>query len=770
MVLVSQPVPPIGHGIRRREDPRLLRGNGCYVGDIRLPGMLHAAFARCPHGHARITRLDLDATRALPGVIAAFGPDDLPALGRPMPATFQQPGIAIRLSSPLARGEVRCAGEAVAAIVADDPYSAADAAAAVEVEYELLPVVVDPEEALVEGAPRVHEDVPGNIAGRFTRGYGNIAGAMSAAPIVVREHFRIERAAGAAIEPRGAVAMPGGEDGIAVTVWASTQAPHIVRRCVAQFLELPPEKVRVITPDVGGGFGPKGRFYEEDAAIVLLAMHLNRPLSWQATRQEDMLSTYQGRGLLADAELAADRDGTILGLRVQITQDCGAYLPTAMTVPQNVAQHLVGPYRLPALAAEALGVYTNKAPLTPLRGGGRELGVFITERILDRLAQRLGLDPRVVRERNVLRPEEFPYDTGFPARAGGTLVYDSGDYLGCLERAHALIGYDGIKREQPEERRRGRYRGVAVTLFLESTGMDRETARVQIGADGQVSVTVGSPSNGQSHATTMAQLCAAYLGVPVESVSYHSGDTAAIAEGTGTFGSRMAVMAGNATALAARSLRELVLQAAGDELEVAEQDLEIVDGVVRVRGVPDRGITLSELAERQEGLVATEAFAPERPTAFAGGAHAAVVEVDVETGWVHLLRYLVVHDCGTVINPTVVEGQVHGGVAHGFGNVLGERMVYDDAGRLVTDSFQSYVMPLAEWLPSFAVEHHESPSPNNPEGIKGAGEGGTIGALATVTRAVEDALAPLEVRLHDLPLRYEALADECARLQRGNEA
>lgn len=763
---------PVGERIRRREDPRFITGEGMYVDDIHLPGMLHAAFVRCPYGHARIVRLSLDRARAMPGVKGAFGARDLPELQRSMTPVFEQPEIELRMPTPLAVDEVRCAGEAVAVIVADDLYRAADAADAVEVEYEQLAAVVGVEAALAEGSVLVHPDVAGNVAGRIQRGYGDAGDVVfERASVVLRARFSAERATGASIEPRGVVAAPGMNEESAITVWVSTQAPHVIRRCIAQTLGLAREHVRVITPDVGGGFGPKGRYYAEDAVLAVVALHLNRAIRWQATRHEEMLAMYQGRGLIVEAELAAEADGTVLALRVRLLQDCGAYLPTALIVPQNSAQHILGPYRIPAYRADIVGVYTNKAPLTPLRGGGRELGVFVIERLMDRLAERLNLEPHEVRRRNALQPEEFPYDTGYPARAGGTLTYDSGDYIASLEQAHAVIGYDEIRAAQTQERQEGTYRGVAVTLFLESTGGDRESARVEITPDGQVDLTVGSPSNGQSHATTMAQICAAHLGVPLDCITYRSGDTGLMEVGTGTFGSRMAVMAGNATAEAARIVRDQVLRAAEHHLEAALHDLELVDGVVRVRGVPGRGIAFGDLAALiieggdEDMLSATAAFAPERPTAFAGGAHAAVVEVDVETGRVHVQRYVVVHDCGTVINPNVVEGQVHGGVAHGLGNVLGERMVYDDRGRLQTDSFQTYAMPLAESVPTIEVEHRESPSPHNPEGIKGAGEGGTIGALATIAAAVENALEPLHLTLHRLPLSFEELSKACEPLR-----
>lgn len=767
---------PVGQRVRRKEDPRLITGQGRYVGDIRLPGMLHAAFVRCPHGHARITRLSLDRARGMSGVRAVYSAHDVAVLRHPMTAAFEQPGLEIRMPTPLALDEVRYEGEAIAVVLADDVYRAADAAEAVEVEYELLTAVVDPEAALAEGSALVHPDVPGNVAGRIQRGFGDAGDDVFArAPVVVREQFSAERAAGASIEPRGVVAAPGGDNGITLTVWDSTQAPHTIRRLLAGTLNLPPEQVRVITPDVGGGFGPKGRYYAEEAVIAIVALHLGCPVRWQATRSEDLLTTYQGRGMVVETELAAERDGTVRALRVHLCQDCGAYLPTALIVPQNSAQHILGPYRVPAYRADIVGVYTNKAPLTPLRGGGRELGVFVIERLLDRLAEYLQLAPYEIRHRNALTREEFPYDTGYPARAGGTLQYDSGDYHACLEQAHTLVGYDEIRAAQARERQFGRYRGVAVTLFLESTGMDRESARVELMADGNVTVTVGSPSNGQSHATTMAQICAAQLDVPLDRISYQSGDTGLMEVGTGTFGSRMAVMAGNATAEAARTLRDRLLRAAADHLEAAVSDLEMVDGVAQVRGVPRSGVPLEELAAllskagNSGALSVTHSFAPPHPTAFSGGAHAAVVEVDVDTGWVHVQRYVVVHDCGTVINPAVVEGQVHGGVVHGLGNALSERMAYDESGRLHTASFHTYAMPLAESVPTIEVEHHESPSPYNPEGIKGAGEGGTIGALATIAAAVENALEPLHLKLHHLPLSFEQLSRACEPLRSTEE-
>lgn len=753
------PEPLIGARVPRVEDERLLRGEGRYVGDLRPEGLLHAAFVRCLHGRARITRMSLESSRTMPGVAGVFTAADLPALRRTLPLLFPSAGLEARMPSPLVVNEVRFAGEAVAVVVADDPYRAADGARAVEVEYGELPVTLDPLKALEPGAALVHTDVPSNFAGSLVHAYGDVDQAFQDAPVIVHKGFRVERAAGAAMEPRAVMAEPDMSGRAEITIYDSTQAPHAIRRGIAEALGLPLEQVRVVAPDVGGGFGPKGRLYPEAVVVAALARHLGHPIMWEATRTEDMLTTYQGRGAVIEAELAADADGTLRGLRAGLIQDCGAYLATGLTVPQNTAQHMLGPYRLPAAQIEISAVYTHKTPLTPLRGGGREVGVFVMERLMDLLARRLDLDPLVVRERNALQPGDFPFDTGYPSRSGDTVVYDSGDYPGCLQRASELIDYQAIRHQQRTQQEPGHYRGVAVTLFVEATGMASESARAELLPDGRVNLTVGSPSTGQSHATTMSQLCAERLGIPLDRILYRSGDTGAMDQGIGTFGSRMAIMAGNASAQAGADLRKRVLEAASDEIEAAPEDLEIVDGTVRVRGVPDRGISLEDLYGRRtrdggDGeFSASVTFAPERPTAFAGGAHAAVVDVDAETGLVTIERYVVVHDCGTVVNPTVVEGQIIGGVAHGVGNVLGERMICNpDSGELQTASFQTYVVPNAEMIPRVEIVHHESPSPYNPEGIKGAGEGGTIGALATIAGAVEDAHSPFGIEINGLPI------------------
>jgi CO/xanthine dehydrogenase Mo-binding subunit len=753
--------PPVGARLNRLEDPDLVRGAAHFVGDVPLPGALSVAFVRCPVGRAHVRVLSLDRARGMPGVAAVLGPRDLPVLARPMPPMNQEPNVAERTPCPLT-DEVRCAGDAVAVVVADDLYRAADAAAAVDVAYDELPVIMDPRQASQDGAPLVHTDVPNNIAGRFGFAMGDVDAAFARADVTLSERFTSSQVYNAALEPRGVAASPGGEDGVTLTLWVSTQAPQVVRRSVARALGLRTNEVRVVTPYVGGGFGPKGRPYPEEIAVAALARHLGRPCRWEATRREDFLTTYRGRGLHIDAEVAAQLDGTLLGLRAHILQDVGAYLLAALIVPQYAAEHLVGPYHLPAADVQAVAVYTDKGALSPVRGGGREQGVFVLERLMDHLARRLEIDPVELRRRNALRAEEFPHDTRYPKRYGGTIVYDSGDPCGLLDQAVDAIDYEAARRAQEDERAAGVYRGVGVSLFMESTAMGKEGARVEVADDGAVTLAVGSADTGQGHRTTMSQICAAELGVPPERIHFISGDTQAMGVGTGTFASRFAVMAGNATALAAREVLQRAMALASELLDVTPQALEVSDGVFHVGTEPDRKITLGEVARRAREadvpLMTTHVFAPESATTYAGGAHAAVVRVDVETGVVTVERYVVAHDSGTMINPTVLEGQLCGGVAIGIGEALGEMIVCDARGRLLTDSFHRYVVPRADEVPRVAVRHHPCPSRNNPEGIKGVGENGTIGGIATIVAAVEDALAPLALSLNDLPVRSQELA------------
>ncbi|MGH9125701.1 MAG: xanthine dehydrogenase family protein molybdopterin-binding subunit [Acidimicrobiales bacterium] len=759
---MSHPTSPIGERCSRLEDRDLVRGAARFVADVPVDGALSVAFVRCPVGHARVRRLSLEKARAVPGVVGAFGPDDLDVLATPMPPMNLDPAVAERTLRPLT-DEPRFAGDAVAVVIAENAYVAADAVAAVDVDYEELPVVMTAVDALGDGAPLVHRDVSGNRAGRFTFSMGDTVAAFGQADVVVGDDFESAQVYNAAIEPRGVIAQPGGDGDVTLTMWVSTQAPQVVRRVVAKALGLSTAQVRVITPNVGGGFGPKGRPYPEAIAVAALARELRRPCRWEATRQEDMQSTYHGHGTRITAEVGARSDGTLLGLRARVVQDVGAYLLAGLVVPRYAAEHLVGPYRLPAAEVDVTAVYTNKAALSPVRGGGREQGVFAIERLMDRLARRLGIDPVEVRRRNTLGPEDFPHDTGYPQRYGGTIVYDSGDFTGLLAQAVDAIGYHDVRGAQPVERDRGVYRGVAVALFAESTAMGKEGARVDVGDDGTVFVAAGSADTGQGHATMLTQICAAHLHVGMERVHVVTGDTGAMGVGTGTFASRFAVMAGNATALAAEQTRQRAVAIASELLDVTPTALRANDGVFSVAGDPDRCVTLGEVARaaRDAGLPlgATHIFAPEKATTYAGGAHAAVVHVDIDTGEVTVERYVVVHDSGTIINPTLVEGQLHGGVALGLGEALGESMDYNRQGRLLTDNLDAYFVPRARHVPRIDVIHHPCPSPNNPVGIKGVGENGTMGAIPAIIGAVEDALAPFGVELREMPIRAERIVE-----------
>jgi aerobic carbon-monoxide dehydrogenase large subunit len=769
---LAAPKSLVGESIRRLEDSELIRGEARYVDDLPLPGALCVAFVRSPLGHARVRNLSLDKAKAMPGVVAVFGPGDLPALSKPIPPMSTVPGIKER--GPCAvTGVVRAAGDVVAVVVADDPYQAADAEHAVEVDYDELPVVVTTDAAMQDGASLVHEDVPENKLAdiKLAVETGDIESAFQQADIVIRDHFNSRRVSNASIETRGVAAQPGGKaEGVVVTVWSSTQAPQTVRNTVSAALGLSMEQVDVITPHVGGGFGPKGRSYREEVALGALALHLGKPCRWQATRREDFLSTCQGHAVSADFELAARSDGTILGLRGCLVQDTGAYMIGPLIPPQFAAEHLLGPYHVPAADVEIIAAYTNKAQLSPIRGGGREQGVFIIERLMDHLARKIGVDPLEVRRRNLIQPHEFPYHTQYQWPGGGTIVYDSGDFPAYLAEAQMLVGYEGVRAAQPGERQAGKYRGVGVTTFVESTSFGEEGARVEVRDDGSVSLTLGSPDTGQSHSTVMRQICASELGVALESIEFVSGDTHAMEVGTGTMASRFAVMGGNATMLAAQQVRARARVAGGWLLDETPQSVELCDGTVRVTNAPDHTVKLGDVARtaREAGfpLDVTHIFAPDTATTWAGGAFGAVVEVDVETGLVTVEKLVAVHDTGKEINPGVVKGIFHGAMAMGLGEALGEMLAYDDHGKLLTDSFNTYLVPRADQVPSFIVQAHPCRTTNNPAGIKGCGEMGVIGTLPTIVAAVEDALAPLQLTLNDLPIRSEDLARMCEPLRR----
>ena len=745
-----------------------MTGRGRYVADVALSGMLHVAVHRSPHAHARLVTVDADKARRRPGVVRVLVPSDVATLGR-LPLLVPHASLTAPVCAEvLPREAVSYAGQAVAVIVAEDAAQAEDALEALQVDYEPLPVVATLDEALRPDGPRVHPG--GNVAASFTQRVGDPAGALAGAEVIVRERFRLHRGAGMALETR-AIAARWDADLGQLTLWSTTQAPQILRRLVARYLGLAEHAVRVVTRDIGGGFGPKAIVYPEDILVPFLARALDRPVRFVESRREHLLAVTQERDQWHEVELGLTRGGEIVALRDAFVHDCGAFVSWGIIVPLITSVSVPGPYRVPNYEVTFTAVYTNRVPVTPVRGAGRPQAVFVMERMLDLAAQRLGLDRVAIRARNLIQPGDFPYDVGLVSRDGGPRRYDSGNYPECLRRLVEAAGWDGFAAEQKRARAEGRWLGAGLALFVEDTGLGPyEGVRVRVDPDGQVFVFSGASSQGQSHETTLAQIVADGLSVPLERVTVVPGDTAGIPYGVGTFASRVAVLAGTSAAQAAAEVRRKALAVAASHLEAAPEDLVLEDGRLGVRGAPGRGLTLAEVATLAStprpgyalpsgmgpGLDAT-AYVPVSQSTYSSGAHAAVVEVDPETGAVRILRYVAVDDCGTLINPTIVEGQVHGGIAHGIGNALLEEIVYDAAGQLATGTLMEYALPRAADVPRLVVQHVVTPSPLNPLGVKGAGEGGTLPAPAAVANAVADALRPLGVEVTEMPLTRERL-------------
>jgi len=758
-----------GVRVERREDLPLLTGQGSYTDDLKRPGMLHAAVLRSPHAHAKIRSIDVSAARALAGVAAVFTHADLGAAGKEIPLLQPNPLLVARTQLLLAHDEVRYVGEPVAFVVGDDRYVTEDALELIEVAYEPLAVAADAEGALEDGAPLVYPEIANNLASRFTLGFGDATELFARADLVLRQRFKTHRGAGQAMECRVVLAEYDRRAN-RITMWSATQAPHLIGRLASQMLGMEEWQVRVIAPhDVGGGFGPKAIFYPEEGLVPFAARALGRPVKWTEDRHEHFLSTNQERDQYHDAEMALTREGKVLGFRDTVVFDTGAYVPWGIVEPWITATTIPGPYKLSAFQVDMQVVYTHKVPVTPVRGAGRPQAVFVMERMMDLAARELQLDPAEIRQRNFIQPEEMPYPMGLVYRDGAQVTYDSGDYPACLRKAQDLIGYDQFRREQSRARFEGRYIGVGIGAYVEGTGLGPyEGAIVQIESSGKVLVTTGATPQGQGHVTTMAQIAAHELGIDVDDITVITGDTGAIPFGIGTFASRIAVNAGNSIALAAREVREKALAIAANLLEANKDDLELAQGSVFVRGAPARSISLGALALTaagarpgytlppgvQPGLQATHYFSPSQ-AAYASGAHVITVEVDVRTGDVKILDYAVAHDCGRMINPMIVEGQVQGGVAHGIGNSFYEELIYDNNGQLLTASFMDYLLPTAKEVPTAKIAHMEVVCPLNPLGVKGVGEGGTIPSAAAFAGAVEDALAPFNVTVKEVPLSPE---------------
>ena len=763
-----------GQRIKRLEDPALLRGRGRYVDDIHLPGMLHAAFFRSPVAHARILRVDLAKAAALPGVAAAYAIDDLRRRLTDTVMPVEQPSAALKLSaspSVLADGEVRYVGEPVACVVADSPHAAEDAAGAVDMAYDPLPVSSDCRAAAESGAPLAHGAFDHNVVAEFTLSYGAVDDAFAGAAHAFRESLRQRKGLGHAIECRGVVARPDSADG-ALTVWSGTQMAHRARNILAQMLGLPEDRVRVIAPVVGGGFGPKFVFYQEEVVVPLAARLLDRPVKWIEDRREHFTAATMERDQAWDLEVAVDGDGRLRGARGSMIHDHGACTPYGINLPYNSATNFLGPYELPALSLDVRLTLTNMTPVTPVRGAGRPQGTFAMERLMDRIARELGIDRAEVRRRNLVPARRMPYETPVKTRDGSTMTYDSGDYPAALETALLRSRYAEFGARRRAARAEGRYLGIGVANYVEGTGRGPfESAAVRILPSGRVTVCTGATDQGQGLRTSLAQVCADRLGLPAESVDVVAGDTAPVSLGLGAFASRQAVTAGSSVHVAATELRRKALKVAAHLLEAAEDDLELSGGRISVRGVPDMSVGLDDVARAVQGMPgfslpggvdpgmeATAHFSPDTLT-YCNGVHVAEVEVDPETGLVSVTGYFVVHDSGRLINPAIVEGQIAGGAAHGLGCALFERMIYDDQGQPQTTNFAEYLLPAAPDVPRFDIAHMESPTPLNPLGVKGAGEGGIIPVAAAVASAVEDALEPFGVVIRELPIEPARLVE-----------
>jgi carbon-monoxide dehydrogenase large subunit len=779
--------PSLGKRIPRNEDARLLTGRALFVDDVQLPGMVHAAFLRSDHAHARIRSINVAAARRRPGVIAVYTADDLgdywqhgPLLVPPPPV----PGAIFHVCTqvPLARDKVRHVGEPIAMVVAESRYIAEDALADIVVDLEPLPVAVDLERALAADAPRLHEHLESNVAAYVHQQKGDYERARANADVVVARRFRYDRGVSAAIENR-AVAASWDARSESLIIWDTTQAPIPIRNGLARMLGMAESQVQVVAPFIGGGFGPKiMMFYPEEMLVPWAARQLARPVKWTEDRLENFGATTQERSQIHDAEIALARDGRILGIRDVFLHDTGAYDPYGLTVPLNAQCTLLGVYKVPAYDSAFTAVFTNTPIVTPVRGAGRQHGVFVMERLLDISARELGMDRVEIRKRNLLAPGDFPHDHQIIFQDFTSLTYDSGDYLPALEQAAEMIGYERfIEEEQPRLRAEGRHVGIGIVNYVEGTGIGPyEGARVTVEPSGLVRVATGVGTQGQGHFTAFAQVVADALGVEASSVRVVTGDTREFHWGTGTFASRGAVVAGTACRAAAMIVREKILDLAERRFAVARERLELFSGRVRVAGSLEDGVSFGELAASanplrgavtsgaEPGLEATAYFGPDRGTT-ANGVHAMIVEVDPDTAMVRIKRYVVVHDCGRLINPMIVEGQIQGGVAHGIGNAFFEQLVFDEQGQLVNASLMDYLLPLATDVPDVEMAHRETPSPDNPAGLKGVGEAGCIATGALFAQAVEDALAGA-IEICEIPLspnRLFELMEQGSEVRKG---
>ena len=757
-----------GASRRRTEDPRLLAGRGYYAADLAAPGMLVAAVLRSPFAHARLGAISSENATKLPGVVAVFTAADLGTAQMPLPSFGQfskslvdrwQPTIRSCPHPTLAYDKVRYVGQPVALVVAESREIAEDALELIEVDYDPLPVSMTVSDSVAEGAPLLFEAHPDNVALDFTASIGHADAAFARAAHVVRDHFSIQRYSGMPLEGRGILAVPEQDR---MTVWASHQLPHFLRDLICDALKVPQFSVRVMQPDIGGAFGQKAGMYSEDVLIPFAAKRLNRPVKWLEDKGEQLVASSHSRQQDFDIELALDADAKILGLRYHARIDAGGYLTFPVVLSYLGMCHLLGPYRIPAFKAHVQSILTNKTHSAPSRGAGRPENVFALNRIVDRAAQKIGIDPMEIRRRNFILPTEMPFEPGILYRDGNTMLLDSGDYPEALERALKVIDREAFREEQRTAREKGRFIGLGIVCNVEAGGLGPyEYARVRLDPSGKFAVYTGLVDSGQGHKTAFAQVCADQLGLDPNDVIVLPTDTQSLPYGRGTYHSRGAVAGGNAVYKAAQALRQKLLALAASHFQIQADRLQLADGKI-FEPDTDRSLTMAECAKlatpelslpvgREPGLDEVAYF--NMPTTSWGNAvHAAFVVVDVATGAVQILRYVVLHDCGKVLNPLIVRGQVVGALVQGIGGSMLEDLVYDPDGNPLVTTMQDYILPRLHDVPEIEIHRMETSSPLNPLGVKGAGEAGTLGPPAALAAAVEDALAPFGVRINCTPL------------------
>ncbi|WP_326836135.1 xanthine dehydrogenase family protein molybdopterin-binding subunit [Amycolatopsis rhabdoformis] len=765
----------IGRRLERREDERLLTGHGGYLDDLDLPDALAAAFLRSPHAHAKILSFDATEALALPGVVAVFSGADLMEIQKPLAAKVQHPQLRDYPRLPMPPAELHYVGEPLAVVIAESRYLAEDALELIEVDYEVLPAVASTAVAVQENGPKAHSGDETNVAVVLSQSAGDAAKALAEAPNVLSDEFFVMRGGGHSMEPRAVAARFESATG-QVTVWDGTQAPHYARQQLSVIYDMAEDDIRVIAPkDVGGGFGPKAQFYGEEVVIPWVAMKLGRAVKWIEDRQENFVTAMMERSQTHRVEVGFDDEGMLLAVRDSIEHDQGAYC-AGLQVPSITTSTVPGPYHVPNIAIELKACYTNMVPTSSVRGAGRPQAVFVMERMIDRIAEHLGLDPADVRRRNLIQADEFPYKVGIMFRDGSPLTYDSGDFPTLLEGTLERIGYTEARARQAELREEGRYVGIGISVYVEGCGLGPyEGAKIRLTNKGKILVTLAAAGQGQGYETVYAQIAADGIGLDMDFIEVKTGDTSRIPFGQGTFASRITATCGPAVMDAAKQMRERLLDNAAVLLGCDPAEVDFVGDKACLGGDLEKSVSLQQLAQTSNigkhgitlprgikaGLETSSYFSPER-AAYASGAHAALVEVDPETGEIEILNYVIGHDCGNVINPLLVDGQVLGGFAHGIGNAMYEEPVYDVEGQPQATSYLDYALVSATEVPPVELFHIQTPSPLNPLGVKGAGEGGTIPAPATIANAVEDALRPLKARITRAPVTPARIVDAIA--------